>query len=421
MIEYKECRLDNGLTVLASRDEWSRMAAVNLLYRAGSVDEQPDCTGIAHLFEHLMFRGTRRVPSYDNSVQRACGESNAFTTNDYTDYYLTLPKESLETALWLESDRMNGLLFDNRTIEVEKSVVIEEFNQRYLNQPYGDEWHTLRRMVYTVHPYRWPTIGLSTDQIRNASTERIRSFYKEFYTPSNAILSVVADCDPQEIFRLTERWFGGIGSHCLAPRIYPAEPPQRAPRRTELTRERIASDKITIAFPMEGRASAQSDEGYNRGFYLCDFLTDILAGGESSRLYRSMVKEQHLFSSVNAFITGEVQSGMLVLTGEVGDGVEVRRAEKALWEQLQQLVTSPPDNYECEKVRNKFEANTLFGELNVMNKAMNLGYYRFVGNMTLLNGETAIYRTITPEELSDYIERNLTVERSSTLIYHRER
>ncbi len=407
MITYSEHTLANGLKVLAHRDEVSKLAAVNILYRVGARNEEPSRTGFAHLFEHLMFRGTKNVPDFDIPVQTACGENNAFTTNDYTDYYITLPKDNIETAFWLEADRMTGLDITRAKLEPEKGVVIEEFNQRYLNQPYGEQWLLLRELAYKVHPYRWPTIGLSTDHIREASLAEVKSFYKRYYTPSNAILSVAADLEPEKVFDMAEKWFGGI-EHRPAPcDNIPQEPPQKEARRMEISRP-VPATQITVAFPMGARLS--------RDYYLCDLATDILAGGSSSRLYQRLVKEQKIFSAVNAYITGDIDPGMFVVTGQILSGVGLREAEEAIWRELRSLEKEPAGAYELEKVKNKFEASTLFGELNVMNKALNLSFYAMLGDMSLLNGEVAIYRSITPEEIMSMAGRLFRPEKSSTLV-----
>lgn len=412
MIEYQQTVLDNGLTVLANRDRESKMAAFNIIYRVGSRNEDPDHTGFAHLFEHLMFRGTRRVPDFDRPVQLASGENNAFTSNDYTDFYITLPKENIETAFWLESDRMTGLKLTERVIGIEKQVVVEEFNQRYLNQPYGDQWLLLRPVVYTRHPYRWPTIGSTPDHILSAPTNLIKAFYKRYYRPSNAIVSVSADMECDEVFDMARKWFGGIESAERPLDTIATEPEQTAPRRLEVERD-VKAEQITIAFVMATRLSEE--------YYVADMMSDILAGGTSSRMYNSLVKQQQLFSSVNAYITGDLDAGMFVLTGRPLPAVDTARAEQALLDETLRLVSEPPTDYELDKVKNKFEANTLFGELNVMNKAMNLGYYNMLGDMSLLNGEVDIFRSIDADRIARYTQRLVTANHSSTLVIHPKR
>ena len=408
MIAYRRKILSNGLTVLVNRDRQSKLAAVNLLYKVGARNEDPGRTGFAHLFEHLMFRGTRRVPNFDLPVQMASGENNAFTNNDYTDFYITLPADNLETALWLESDRMTGLDISPEHLAAEKSVVIEEFKQRYLNQPYGDASMMLRKLAYTRHPYRWATIGRTPDHIAGTTLDEVRSFYRTHYRPSGAILSISADLDAERMIALAEKWFGPIADRPQTVGAPPAEPPQTAPRRRTVERD-VPAAALWIAFHMGPRTS--------RDFYLGDFASDLLASGDSSRLYTRLVKERRLFASVNAYITGDVDPGLFVLTGHLLPGTTPQQAEKALLGEVRDLAENPPGDYECEKVKNKFEANTLFGEINVMNKAMNLGFYEMLGDIGLVNRETAIYRSIAPDEISDFCRRTFRPENSSTLLY----
>ncbi len=413
MIKYEQTQLSNGLTVIANRDTASRMAAVNILYKVGARDENPNRTGLAHLFEHLMFRGTHLIPDFDTPVQMACGENNAFTNNDYTDFYITLPCDNIETALWLESDRMTGLNLSAEACEIEKRVVIEEFRQRYLNQPYGDLNMLLREMVYTTHPYRWATIGISPDHIAEASIEEIHNFYHRFYHPSNAILSISGDIAAERVFEMAEKWFGGIKPNLdFRPAALPTEPKQTTARRLEVERD-VPATTIVIAFHMGNRLS--------KDFYLGDITSDLLAGGDSARLYEHLIKGKSLFASVNAYISGDVDEGMFVFTGQLLPTTTEQEAEAALWEEIRQLQSGEISDYELEKVKNKFEANTLFGELNVMNKAMNLGYYSMIGDLPLINREIAIYRSLTKEQIADFSRHTFTQENSSTLIYRAKR
>ena len=412
MIEYRQTRLANGLTVIANRDGASRMAAVNILYKVGARNEDPRRTGFAHLFEHLMFRGTREVPDFDTPVQMACGENNAFTNNDYTDFYITLPVANIETALWLESDRMTGLDLSAEACEVEKRVVIEEFRQRYLNQPYGDMNMLLRALAYERHPYRWATIGLTPDHIEAATLDEVRDFYRRFYHPSNAILSVSADIDPDEVFALAEKWFAPIADSGCAATPIPPEPEQRAARRRVVERD-VPATAITVAYHMGDRLS--------RDFHAGDMASDLLAGGDSARLYEHLVKGEKLFSGVNAYITGDVDCGLFVFTGQLLPSTTEERAEEALRREAEELMRGAISDYEMEKVKNKFEANTLFGELNVMNKAMNLGYYAMLGDAALVNREVDIYRSLTADDVADFSRRTFRAENSSTIIYRAKR
>ena len=408
MIPYKRKTLDNGLTVVVNRDRSSKLAAVNLLYRVGARNEQPARTGFAHLFEHLMFRGTREVPSFDLPVQMASGDNNAFTNNDYTDFYITLPRDNIETALWLESDRMQGLELTPGKLATEKRVVIEEYRQRYLNQPYGDQMMLLRALSYRVHPYRWATIGLSPDHIADATMEEVQAFYRAYYHPSNAILSISADLDEEHMLELAERWFAPLADRPHPAAAIPQEPPQEAPRREEVERD-VPATTVSVAYHMGGRTSAE--------FFVGDLVSDLLSGGDSSRLYQRLVKQRRLLSSVNAYVTGDVDPGLFVFTGQLLPDTTPTQVEEAFREEIGALVRDAATEYELEKVRNKFEANTLFGELNVMNKAMNLGFYEMLGDLPLINGEVARYRAVTNDAIRDFCRRVLRPENSNTLIY----
>ncbi len=408
MIRYTKRVLPNGLTVLVNRDTSSKLAAVNILYRVGARNESEDKTGFAHLFEHLMFRGTHNVPEFDIPVQMACGENNAFTNNDYTDFYITLPKENLSTALWLESDRMRGLNISEEACEVEKHVVIEEFKQRYLNQPYGDELLLLRDLCYKRHPYRWATIGITPEHIERATLEDVRSFYDLHYRPSRAILAISADLDEEEMFALVEHYFGDIEDMGGEIAAIEQEPEQTEERRLVVEREVPATD-ITIAFHMGDRMS--------RDFFLGDLTSDLLAGGESSRLVNRLIKERSLFSSVNAYITGSIDAGLFIIKGRLMPTTTESEAEEALWGELRDIMDGNISDYEMEKVKNKFEANMLMGEINVMNKALNLSFYEMTGDITLINREAEIYRTLSREEVVAFAHNRFTKENSSTLIY----
>ena len=408
MIKYQKRVLKNGLTVLVNRDRASKLAAVNILYKVGARNEMADKTGFAHLFEHLMFRGTESVPEFDVPVVMASGENNAFTNNDYTDFYITLPKENLSTALWLESDRMRNLNISEEAYETEKRVVIEEFKQRYLNQPYGDESLLLRDMCYKVHPYRWSAIGISPDHIERATLDDVRAFYNLHYRPSRAILSISADLEEEYMLDMAEHYFADIEDMGgdIAP--VPAEPMQTEPRRMIVERE-VPATNITIAFHMGDRLS--------RDFFLGDLASDLLAGGESSRLINRLVKERGLFSSVNAYILGSLDAGLFIIKGRLIPDTTEQEAERALWGELEELMAGNVSDYEMEKVKNKFEANMLMGEINVMNKAMNLGFYAMIGDLDLLNSEADIYRSIDRQELMSFARRCFVERNSSTLIY----
>ena len=409
MIPYTKKILPNGLTVVVNRDRASKLAAVNILYKVGARNEDPRRTGFAHLFEHLMFRGTREIPNFDLPVQMASGDNNAFTNNDYTDFYITLPKDNLETALWLESDRMEGLDITPAKLEAEKKVVIEEFRQRYLNQPYGDQTMLLRALAYKVHPYRWAAIGLTTDHIAEAMLEDVEAFYRTHYRPSNAVLSISADIEEERMLELAEKWFAPLADRPADAAPIPQEPAQTEARREEVERD-VPAPTVTVAYHMGGRTDA--------GFYTADLVSDLLAGGDSGRLYTHLVKERRLLSSVNAYVTGDVDPGLFVFTGQLLPGVTPGEAEAAFREEIETLQTASAAAREIEKVKNKFEANTLFGELNVMNKAMNLGFYEMLGDLALINREVGLYRAVGDDDIRSFSSRTFRPENSSTLIYN---
>lgn len=408
MIEFQKKTLPNGLTVIVHEDPSTPMAAVNVLYKVGARNEDYDRTGFAHLFEHLMFGGSVNVPSYDEPVQLAGGENNAFTNNDYTNYYLALPKENLETALWLESDRMLSLAFNKKSLEVQRKVVVEEFAQRYLNQPYGDIWLLLRPLAYERHPYRWATIGRDIEHIRTATMAQVRAFFDRYYKPENAILSIAGDIPAERVFELAEKWFGPIPAGLSVNDAIPAEPEQTSARRLEVRRP-VPASVIYIAFHMGPRLS--------REFAVCDVISDILSNGTSSRLYQRLVKESTLFSNVNAYVSGDVDPGLFLVTGHVMEGISLEAAEAALWHELDQLRTELVGNYELEKVKNKFEANNVFGEINVLNKAMNLAYFEMLGDAAMINSEVAEHNSVTREEILETSQRIFRPENSSTLLY----
>ena len=408
MIKYEREILPNGLTVLAHHDESSPLVAFNLVYNVGSKHEDPDKTGFAHLFEHLMFGGSINIPSYDEPIQLAGGENNAFTNNDITNYYITLPKENIETAFWLESDRMLSLAFSKKSLEVQRNVVIEEFNQRYLNQPYGDVWLLLRPLVYKNHPYQWATIGKSVDHIKDATLEDVKQFFFSHYGPNNAILSVAGNIDPKEVFRLAEKWFGPIEKREETKKALAPEPVQTEARRLTVYRN-VPYPSLYMAFVMPGRHSLD--------YQTTDLISDILSNGKSSRLYRKLVQEKHQFSEINAFITGDIEPGMFVVTGRPAEGVSMEEAEKLLWDELEGMKENPPSEYELEKVKNRFESTVMFSEVSILSKAMNLGFYELLGDANLINKEMDNYRRVKIEDITRVSKTLFIPERCSTLLY----
>jgi predicted Zn-dependent peptidase len=409
MVDFKRFTLDNGLKVILHHDPFTPIAAVNILYNVGARDEDPQRTGFAHLFEHLMFGGSVNIPKYDTPLERAGGENNAFTNSDITNYYLTLPGQNLETALWLESDRMLSLAFSEQSLDVQRNVVVEEFKQSYLNQPYGDVWLLLRPLAYTVHPYCWDTIGKDISHVRNATMAEVKDFYRRFYHPGNAIIVIAGDLDFDAVTGQLNEWFGSIPAGNGHVRNLPVEPLQEAARMLTVERD-VPFDAIYKVYHMCGRE--------DRDYPATDLLSDILSNGTSSRLYRRLVKEKKLFSELNAFITGDQDPGLFVFSGKLIRGVRMKVAEKALLDEMDQLRLQPPREEELEKVKNKIESTLEFSEMNVLNKAMNLAYYELLGDANLLNMEAGRYRAVTGTQVRDVAAGIFRDENSTTLYYH---
>jgi predicted Zn-dependent peptidase len=390
MITYDKFTLDNGLRVLVHHDASTPIVAMNIIYNVGSRDEEKDRTGFAHLFEHLMFGGSKHIPRYDEPLERVGGENNAFTNNDYTNYYLTLPVNNLETAFWLESDRMLDLAFSEKSFEVQRDVVVEEFNQNYLNQPYGDAWLLLRPLAYTTHPYRWATIGIEPSHIENASMEDVRKFYTKFYNPSNAILVLAGNIKTEEIKALCEKWFGPIPAGEQLQRNLPVEPLQTEARVLKVRRN-VPFDAIYKAWHMCGR----NDEA----FLSTDLLSDILSAGQSGRMYQKLVKEQQLFSDLSAFVTGDIEPGLFVVTGKLMKGVSFEKAEAAINTEIQLLCETEVSERELQKIKNRIEAMLEFNEMRVLDKAMNLAYYELLGDADKINTLLDSYRQVKTSDM----------------------
>jgi zinc protease len=408
MIHFQKTRLSNGLTVIVHEDHSTPLAAINILYDVGARDEDPRRTGFAHLFEHLMFGGSENIPVYDGPLQMAAGENNAFTNNDITNYYLTLPAANLETGFWLESDRMNNLAFSPKSLDVQRNVVIEEFKQRYLNQPYGDVWLLLRPLVYKVHPYQWATIGKEISHIENASLEDVRSFFYSHYYPGNAVLSVAGNVITADIYQLAEKWFGGIDRTSAYKRNLPEEPSQT--KRRTLTVERdVPVDAIYLAF----QATTRMDPKY----YAIDLLTDILSRGKSSRLFNRLVKEKKLFTEINAYNTGDRDKGLVVVEGKLVNGVDTKTAESAIWEELEKLKSADVSPEELEKVKNKIESTMEFSEVDLASRALNLAMAEWMGDINLVNKEIDLYRAITAQQIRNVAGEIFRDENCSSLYY----
>jgi len=408
MIEFKRYTLDNGLTVIVHPDPSTPIATFNLLYNVGSKHENPERTGFAHLFEHLMFEGSMNIPTYDTPLQKAGGENNAFTSNDITNYYLTLPVENLETAFWLESDRMLGLKLTEEKIRVQKNVVIEEYNQRYRNQPYGDAMMLLRSMAYKEHPYQWSTIGRDISHIEKATSEEVKEFFYHHYAPNNAILTLVGDLDPEEVRQMADRWFGPIPRRDLAEKTIPKEPPQQEPQSKAVTKD-VPHNVLYKAYHMCDRNHPD--------FYASDLISDLMANGNSARLYQNLVKKKQVFSSIDAYITGDVDEGLLLISATLSRKMNMEEAEKELLRELDRLTTTPVGEEELQKVKNKVIAVKTYTRTSALHKAMNMAYYELLGDAGQINTEDEKYQRVTPEDIRRVSRQILDPSNCSTLYY----
>ena len=408
MIQVNRYTLANGLRIVHNEDDSTQMVALNLLYDVGARDEDPSHTGFAHLFEHLMFGGSLHIPDYDTPVQNAGGENNAWTNNDITNYYITLPHQNVETGFWLESDRMLSLDFSPKSLEVQRQVVIEEFKQRNLNQPYGDASHLLRELAYESHPYRWPTIGKEIAHIAQATLEEVKDFFYRFYAPNNAILAVTGHISFEETIRLAEKWFGPIPARNISPRQLPAEKPQTAVRRKTVERK-VPVDAIYMAFHMSNRMHPD--------YYVYDMITDILSNGRSSRFIQSLVQEQKLFTSIDAYISGSLDEGLLHVTGKPVEGVSLEQAEEAIWKELEKMKTVPVSEQELEKVKNRYESEQIFNNINYLNVATNLAFFELTVKAEDINEEVGKYRAVTAEQIQATSARCFVPENCSILYY----
>lgn len=396
-MKINKLRFNNGLRLVHNEDTSTQMVALNVVYDVGARDEHPEHTGFAHLFEHLMFGGSVNVPDYDTPLQLAGGENNAWTNNDITNYYLTVPRPNVETGFWLESDRMLGLAFSEQSLEVQRGVVMEEFKQRCLNQPYGDVGHLLRPLAYKVHPYRWPTIGKELSHISQATLDEVKSFFYRFYAPNNAVLAVTGNISWEETVRLTEKWFAPIPHREVPVRRLPQEPLQTEERRLEVERN-VPLDALFMVYHMCSRDDAD--------YYAFDILSDILSNGRSSRLNRKLVQEEKLFSNIDAYISGTRDAGLIHISGKPSAGVSLEQAETAIRRELDTLKQSLVGEQELEKVKNKFESTQIFGNINYLNVATNLAWFELTGQAEDISLEVERNRSVTAEQLLHCCSKN---------------
>ena len=408
MITVNRHTLPNGLRIVHSEMESSQMVALNVLYNVGARDEHPEHTGFAHLFEHLMFGGSVNIPDYDTHVQNAGGENNAWTNNDITNYYITLPRQNVETGFWLESDRMLSLDFNEKSLEVQRQVVIEEFKQRNLNQPYGDVGHLVRDMAYKKHSYQWPTIGKETSHIANATLDEVKDFFFRFYAPDNAILAVTGNISFDDTVALAEKWFGPIPRRNVATRNLPKEPVQTEERRQTVERN-VPVDALYMVFHKCDRLHPD--------YYTFDMLSDLLSSGRSCRFIQHLVLEKQIFSNIDAYISGSIDEGLFHITGKPSPGISLEEAEEAVWEELEALKTIEIDSYELEKVKNRYESEQIFNNLNYLNVATNLAFFELIGQAEDINYEVEKYRSVTSERIREVARKAFVRENCSVLYY----
>lgn len=408
MVKLEKSELDNGLKVVIHPDHSTPLVAMNLLYRVGARDEQPEKTGFAHLFEHLMFGGSINIPDYDLPLQNAGGENNAFTTNDITNYFLTLPKENIETGFWLESDRMLCLDFSQQNLDLQRHVVIEEYKQRYLNQPYGDVWILMRPLAYKRHPYQWPTIGKNISHIEEASLDDVKKFYFNHYAPNNAILVIAGNITSKNALKLTQKWFSGIEKRTIVKGNYHKEQEQKAERKRTVHRD-VPYNAIYKAFHMCRKGDPD--------FYAFDILSDILANGNSSRFYKNLVQEKRLFSELNAFLTGNIDPGLFIVAGKLIEGVEMEQAEAEIINELEKLKQDPVSERELNKVKNRIESTLVFERSNILNKAINLAFHELLGDAENINKEAEKYRSVSDGQIARAATELFVHTNCSTLYY----
>jgi zinc protease len=408
MIQYERFTLENGLRVLVHEDKSTPMAVVNVLYDVGAKDEDPGRTGFAHLFEHLMFGGSINIPSYDEPLQVAGGENNAFTTNDLTNYYCQLPAENLETAFWLESDRMLSLAFSKKSLDVQRKVVCEEFKEHYINKPYGDVWHQMRALAYTTHPYRWMTIGASLQHVEDATLEDVKSFFYKHYTPCNAILVVGGNVEVEKVKQLAEKWFGPIPSGTKYQRNLSVEPKQTQARSKEIQAS-VPLDALYKCWHMPSRMDAR--------YHACDLLSDILSGGGSSRLYQSLVKEKQLFSNIECYHFGSTDPGLMTIEGKLVKGVDMKVAEEALMQEFEKIKSELISDKELQKVKNKTESALAFEDMSLMNRCSSIAMYENLGDANLMNTELEKYQQVSAEDIQRMCQEIFDHSNSNTLYY----
>ncbi|HCV51529.1 MAG TPA: peptidase M16 [Saprospirales bacterium] len=407
MIAFEKYVLDNGLRVILHQDASSPMAVVNVAYDVGSRDEEVEKTGFAHLFEHLMFGGSANIPDFDTPIQMAGGENNAFTNCDMTNFYNILPAENIETALWLESDRMMKLDFSSKSLATQQKVVIEEFKETCLNQPYGDMWHHLSDMAYKEHSYRWPTIGLVPEHIQDAKLGDVEAFFYRYYRPNNAVLVVVGNIQISDVKSQINKYFSDIPAGIELKRLLPVETKQ-SQFRSKIIEAAVPLPSIIMAFGMCNRL--------NDDYYAVDLLSDILANGRSSRFFVNIYKKS-ICSTIDAFISGTFDPGLFIVEARPMPGVSIDQTREVIWNELNEIKAKGVQSEELEKIRNKTESSLVYSEVSILHKAMNLAYYEILGDAEMINIQSQKYQNVTAEDIKRVANEILSQEQCNEIIY----
>ncbi len=410
MIKYKDYTLDNGLRLVVNEDKTTELVAVNMLYKVGAKNEEEEHTGFAHLMEHLMFSGSENYKNFDMLINSMGGESNAFTNNDITNFYVSIPYIYLETILKIEADRMQNLIIDEEHLSVQKRVVTEEFKQRYLNQPYGDLYKEMRELSFKVHPYKWQTIGKDISHIESATLSIVKDFYNEYYQPNNAILSISGNVESENVFTLVKGIFNFPSTNQKTIR-YQQEPEQKENREKTVYRN-VPSNMIMITFPMSSRREKE--------FYCFDLLSDLLSNGTSSRMYNDLVQEKKVFTAIDAVVSADDDKGLFIVLGKYADKTPVKRGEELIWQSLKNIFDEEITDKEFQKVKNKNLVNTEFNNIKILDKAMNLAYYEHLDMLDNINKDRDIYSSIKKEEVISLAKQTFFVNKHNTLYYLKE-
>ena len=409
-LQFKRHILANGLRLIVHEDHSTPLASCNVVYNVGSRDENPEMTGMAHLFEHFMFTGSKHIPDYDAQLQSVGAFNNAYTTQDITHYYITLPAVNIEHALWLESDRMLELAFQQEKLDIQKHVVIEEFKENFLNRPYGDMWMLYNQFFFQKHTYQWLPIGKEISHIEKVSMDDMKAFFYRFYRPNNAVLTIAGDVKFEEIVPLVEKWFGPIpaGTDSVWDRKYPQENLQTEKRLFEVQRN-VPADMLFKGWPTCGRLTPD--------FYAYDMLSDLFGSGQSSYLYKKFVMEDALFTDISAYITGTLDPGIFIIGGRPAEGVSIEEANKRLSDYLYQLPQNCINAHDLQKVKNRVESIILQNDIKIEDRSSSLAVAECFSCAEDFNDETNRYFAVSEEQINTLCNNMFRQEQETTMYY----